>query len=57
MELERGAAGIVIQLRKGGISIAHIEDGTILHDYPQVSLGTWETMFDSITELLKEREV
>ena len=57
MELEQGAAGIVLQLRKSGINVSHIEDGTILRSYPQVSLGTWELMFDTITKLLEEREV
>lgn len=57
MELEQGAAGIVLQLRESGINVSHIEDGTILRSYPQVSLGTWELMFDTITKLLEEREV
>jgi len=55
MELEQGAAGVVIQLRDSGINVSHIEDGTILRSYPQVSLGTWELMFDTIAKLLEER--
>lgn len=57
MELEQGAAGIVIQLRDSGINVSHIEDGTILRSYPQVSLGTWELMFDAIAKLLEERSL
>ena len=57
MELEEGAAGIVLQLSNSGINISHIEDGTILRSYPQVSLGTWGLMFDTIVKLLEEREV
>lgn len=55
MELEQGAAGVVVQLRNSEITVSHIEDGTILRSYPRVSLGTWELMFDEITKLLKER--
>jgi hypothetical protein len=55
MELEQGAAGVVIQLSDSGINVSHIEDGTILRSYPQVSLGTWELMFDTMTKLLEER--
>ena len=57
MELEQGAAGVVIQLRNSGINVSHIEDGTILRSYPQVSLGTWELMFDTIAKLLEERSL
>jgi len=57
MELEQGAAGVVIQLRDSGINVSHIEDGTILRSYPQVSLGTWELMFDTIAKLLEERSL
>ena len=54
---ERGAAGIVINLKDGGITIRHEEAGVILRSFSEVSEGTWELMFDSITNLLEERSI
>ena len=52
---ERGAAGIVINLKDGGITIRHAEAGVLLRSFSEVSEGTWELMFDTITNLLEER--
>ena len=52
---ERGAAGIVIRLQDSEIWITHLEDKSVLASYPMVSEGTWELMFDTITNLLEER--
>ena len=57
MNKERGAAGIKIELADSEIWITHLEDGSVLRSYPLVSEGTWSLMFDTITNLLDEREI
>jgi len=53
---ETGAASIFVELKDGNITIYHGEDQVRLQHFENVSGGSWGTMFDTIVELLRERE-
>lgn len=48
---ERGAAGIIITLQEGTITISHAEEGTVLSVWEAAPEGTWGLLWDSLYEL------
>jgi len=60
---ERGAASIRVELRDGGVTMFHGEDGSVLHHFPEVAKGTWDKMFSAVfrelwdgeTKIMQER--
>ena len=54
---ERGAASIRVELRDGGVTMFHGEDGSVLHHFPEVAEGTWDKMFDAVFGSLRDGEI
>jgi len=57
MQAEKGAASIRIELSKGGVTIFHGEDGSVLQEFPQVAEGKWSQMCNSIVRQLNRAEL
>ncbi len=53
--LEKGAAGINIELADGRIEVRHSEDNTILAYLDHAPAGTWDKLWNCLHELGLER--
>lgn len=50
--IEPGAAGIIIELRDGRVTVRHIEGGALLASSPNpVARGTWDALWRALDAL------